>query len=273
MRRRLAGQNSGSYLRDFVYGAVDGTVTTFAVVAGAAGAGLSPAIVIILGAANLIADGFSMAVSNYLGSRADHQMEERARREEQEHIRLIPDGERQELRQVLEAKGLAGDQLEKMVEVIAADRELWVDTIVRDGRGLWFDSRNPLKAASATFAAFIVAGALPLAPFVAEAIMHDIGRSLPVELGCDRHRVLRDRFAQGPVGRGERLQRGFRDAVLGRRCRSARLPGRQRPGGDARVSQRPAALTARAIAPAGPAMPPSLAARRNPGRVKVSIPG
>ena len=55
-----------TYLGEFVYGAIDGSVTTFAVVAGAAGANLSPAIVIILGFANLFADGFSMAASNYL---------------------------------------------------------------------------------------------------------------------------------------------------------------------------------------------------------------
>lgn len=59
------------YLRDFIYGAVDGAVTTFAVVSGVEGAGLSSRIVIILGLANLIADGFSMAVGNYLGTKAD----------------------------------------------------------------------------------------------------------------------------------------------------------------------------------------------------------
>jgi len=71
VQRRLASGPDHSYLRDFVYGAIDGTVTTFAVVAGVAGAQLSPGIVVILGLANLIADGFSMGVSNYLGSKAD----------------------------------------------------------------------------------------------------------------------------------------------------------------------------------------------------------
>ncbi len=58
------------YLPEFVYGAIDGTVTTFAVVAGALGAALSPGIVLILGFANLFADGFSMAVSNYLSTKS-----------------------------------------------------------------------------------------------------------------------------------------------------------------------------------------------------------
>ncbi|MFN0103924.1 MAG: VIT1/CCC1 transporter family protein [Bryobacteraceae bacterium] len=58
------------YLGDFVYGANDGIVTTFAVAAGAAGAGLSPRIVLILGLSNLLADGFSMGASNYLAIRS-----------------------------------------------------------------------------------------------------------------------------------------------------------------------------------------------------------
>lgn len=54
------------YLKEFVYGGIDGCVTTFAIVAGATGAGLGSGIIIVLGFANLIADGFSMSVGNYL---------------------------------------------------------------------------------------------------------------------------------------------------------------------------------------------------------------
>lgn len=69
------------YLKDYIYGSIDGTVTTFAVVAGVAGAGLSSSIVIILGFANLVADGFSMAISNYLGSRAEQHLHQAEGRE------------------------------------------------------------------------------------------------------------------------------------------------------------------------------------------------
>lgn len=65
------------YLRDLVFGAVDGTVTTFAVVAGSVGADLGSGVVLVLGVANLIADGFSMAVSNYLGTHAHQAQPER----------------------------------------------------------------------------------------------------------------------------------------------------------------------------------------------------
>lgn len=74
MLARLLGdevESSGRYLAEVIYGANDGIVTTFAVVSGVAGAALDPAIVIILGAANLLADGFSMGMSNYLSRRSE----------------------------------------------------------------------------------------------------------------------------------------------------------------------------------------------------------
>lgn len=63
-----------TYLPEFVYGGMDGAVTTFAIVAGTVGAALSPAVVIILGFANLFADGFSMAASNYLSTRSEEDL-------------------------------------------------------------------------------------------------------------------------------------------------------------------------------------------------------
>jgi VIT1/CCC1 family predicted Fe2+/Mn2+ transporter len=63
------------YLGEFVYGAMDGTVTTFAVVAGSIGANLSVQVILILGFANLFADGFSMAASNYLSTKSTNELD------------------------------------------------------------------------------------------------------------------------------------------------------------------------------------------------------
>ena len=101
-----------SYLRDVVYGAIDGTVTTYAVVAGVAGAGLDAPVVLVLGTANLVADGFSMAVANYLGIRSEERRWHRIRREEERHIELVPAGEREEVRQLLARDGLSGELLD-----------------------------------------------------------------------------------------------------------------------------------------------------------------
>ena len=101
----------GKYIGDIVYGANDGIITTFAVVAGVAGAELSSVVVIILGFANLLADGFSMAASNYLARKSEN-----------------------DYKKTLDAEHPA---------------EL-----------------TPIKNALATFLAFIVAGIIPLLPYV-----------------------------------------------------------------------------------------------------------
>ena len=170
IQRRLSQPPQPSYLRDFIYGAIDGAVTTFAVVAGARGAKLSDSVVIILGLANLLADGFSMAVSNYLGARAERQERDRARRTEERHIDTVPEGEREEIRQLFAAKGFSDEDLDRVVEVITADRDRWVDTMMTEELGYGADSGNPLRAAASTFAAFVVVGSIPLIVYVIDAI-------------------------------------------------------------------------------------------------------
>jgi VIT1/CCC1 family predicted Fe2+/Mn2+ transporter len=86
---RLRAVPDHRYLRDLVYGAVDGTVTTFAVVSGVAGPNL-PGRIIFLGIANVVADGFSMAAGNFLVARADSQVAHRARQMEERHVDAVP---------------------------------------------------------------------------------------------------------------------------------------------------------------------------------------
>lgn len=166
IQERLQSATAHSYLRDFVLGAIDGTVTTFAVVAGAAGAGMGRTAALVFGLANLLADGFSMAVGNYLGTKTHHQIVERARRTEEMHIDQIPEGEREEIRQIFAGKGFDGNVLEKIVDVITQDRRRWVDTMLTDELGLPLESPNAVWAALATFVAFILAGLVPLLPFL-----------------------------------------------------------------------------------------------------------
>lgn len=168
INQRLSKSTRHSYLKDFVYGSIDGAVTTFAVVTGVAGAGLSSKIVIILGIANLIGDGFSMAVSNFLGTKADLQLRDKARAIEEKHITLYPEGETEEIRQIFARKGFEGEDLERVVNVITSDKDRWVNTMLTEELGFSLNHFSPMRAALATFVAFGLIGFIPLIAFLIE---------------------------------------------------------------------------------------------------------
>ena len=162
---RLAAGMRHNYLRDFVYGGIDGAVTTFAVVSGVVGAQLATKVILIMGAANLLADGFSMASSNFLGTKAERDAHERLDAIERRHIEEFPEGEKEEIRQIIRSKGLDGEVLEHVVDRITGDREVWVRTMLTEEYGLPREIRSPWLAALSTFAAFLACGVAPLVPF------------------------------------------------------------------------------------------------------------
>jgi len=166
IRDRLARGPRTSYLRDWIYGGIDGTVTTFAIVAGVVGAHLSASVLLILGFANLVADGFAMGASNYSGTKSERDDYQRVLGIERRHIALEPDGEREEIRQIFEAKGFNGDDLERVVGVITADPALWSKTMAVEEYGLSPTQRSPVLAALSTFAAFILCGCVPLVTYL-----------------------------------------------------------------------------------------------------------
>lgn len=174
-------------LEDFVYGATDGAVTTFAVVAGVVGASLSPAIVLILGFANLLADGFSMAVGNYLATKAQREYIERIKKKEEWEIDNRVEQERQEIRDIYAKKGFKDELLDEIVRVITSRRKVWVDTMMREELGLIEGSRRPLDTAVTTFAAFNTVGMIPLIPFVA---MFLIGSSMISVVDAFKYSVI-----------------------------------------------------------------------------------
>jgi len=166
IHERLARDPRISYLRDWIYGGIDGVVTTFAVVAGVVGAQLPSRIVLILGLANLVADGFAMAAGNYSGTQAERDDYDRLLAVERKHIAVVPDGEREEIRQIFGGKGFSGDQLERIVDVITADDSRWAKTMVVEEYGLAPTPKSPILAALSTFAAFMVCGLVPLVGYL-----------------------------------------------------------------------------------------------------------
>ncbi|HAA20203.1 MAG TPA: hypothetical protein DCR93_05405 [Cytophagales bacterium] len=158
------------YLGEFVYGGIDGSITTFAVVAGAAGAGLDSSIVIILGFANLIADGFSMSVGAFLASRSEKQQYEKHKAVEYWEVDNIPEKEREEVREIYAAKGFEGELLEQVVDVITADRDRWVDVMMKDELEMMEESKSALGIGFVTFISFLIVGFIPLTVYVIDYI-------------------------------------------------------------------------------------------------------
>lgn len=163
---RIGAPQGRGVLRDLVYGAIDGSVTTFAIVAGVAGAGLSPFVIVALGLANVLADGFSMAAGNYSGTKAEQDNIRRIRAIEERHIARYPDGERLEVAEILAQKGLSGQVLQDATTAITADKDTWIGLMLEGEYGLGGIDPNPMRAALATFGAFLVAGLIPLLPFL-----------------------------------------------------------------------------------------------------------
>ena len=149
---------------DFIYGSIDGAVTTFAIVAGVVGASLSPGIILILGFANLFADGFSMAAANYQASKARNEFIEMKRKQEEWEIDNLEEQEKEEIRDIYSKKGFKDELLEEVVRIITSRRKVWVDTMMKEELGLIEDDKRPLDSSISTFVGFNIIGLIPLIP-------------------------------------------------------------------------------------------------------------
>ncbi|MFB5609105.1 MAG: VIT1/CCC1 transporter family protein [Nitrosarchaeum sp.] len=154
------------YFDDFIFGSIDGAVTTFAIIAGVVGASLSPGIILILGFANLFADGFSMAAANYEASKARNQFIEMKRKQEEWEIDNKMEEETEEIREIYRKKGFKDEFLEEIVRIITSRRKVWVDTMMKEELGLIEDGKNPLDSALSTFVGFNLIGLIPMIPFM-----------------------------------------------------------------------------------------------------------
>ena len=127
---------------------------------------MSSGVVVILGVGNLVGDGFSMAAGNFMGTRAEQEEFAKLRQMEHRHIDRVPEGEREEIRAIFRQKGFEGELLEQVVDVITADENRWVETMLQEEHGVSLAQISAWKAAATTFAAFMIVGLIPLLPFL-----------------------------------------------------------------------------------------------------------
>jgi len=158
------------YLGEFVYGGIDGCVTTFAVVAGAVGADLGSDVILILGFANLLADGFAMSVGAYVSAKTEKDQYQKHKAIEYWEVENIPEKETEDIREIYRAKGFTGTLLEDVVAVITKDKDRWVDVMMKEELEMIEDTRSPLTIGGMTYIAFLLVGLIPLSVYLIDFI-------------------------------------------------------------------------------------------------------
>lgn len=158
------------YISEFVYGATDGTVTTFAVVAAAAGAGLGTSVALVLGVANMLADGFSMGVSSFLSKKSDNDHIKKDRLALKNYLK-----DQEKLKSHIENRmvshyGFSGKLLDQAVDQAIKNQKTVIKHLQDSQSGKIDSDEKPFNVALVTFLAFITVGSVPLLAFVFAAI-------------------------------------------------------------------------------------------------------
>lgn len=177
-----AGEES-QYIGELVYGGLDGIITTFAVVSGVAGANLGSNIILILGLANLFADGFSMAVGAYLSTKSEQEYYAREEEREAWEVDHFPEGEKSELYELYLEQGYSEEDAHSLVEIKSKDKQLWVKAMMLEELGMLEDTSSPLRNGVATLLSFIIAGSVPLLIYLLDLLIPvPAGISFPTSL-------------------------------------------------------------------------------------------
>jgi VIT1/CCC1 family predicted Fe2+/Mn2+ transporter len=161
------------FLRQIVYGGNDGIVTTFAIVAGFAGAEadgvaqIGGLAVLVFGLANLFADGVSMGLGEFLSARSEHDLYHRRRALELREIAENPEQERMELFEILRQRGLPAGQADTVTAHLVEHPQIMADLMLTYEFGMNNpDDENPAANGLVTFCSFLVFGVIPLMPYL-----------------------------------------------------------------------------------------------------------
>lgn len=161
------GAPGGRYVGDVVLGGLDGILTSFAIVSGAAGAKLAPEIVPILGLATLVADGIAMGASAFLSAKSQREFYEEQQRREYAEVEAIPEVESREMYDIYRGRGYSDKHAQDLVDILSQNKDRWVKAMLVEELGLLEDERKPAISAMAVFGSFVVSGMAPLLVYLA----------------------------------------------------------------------------------------------------------
>lgn len=162
------------YLKEIIYGGVDGIVTTFAVVAGFSGAHVTGSLstipflsVLLFGFSNLFADATSMGLGNFLSVRAEQDMYAKEKRDEKNEMSTEPDYEIRETHNLLVRKGFTKDQATQLTNIFATNPAYWLDFMMKNELSIQNPNDiHPVFTGITTSVSFIVFGSIPLFPYI-----------------------------------------------------------------------------------------------------------
>ncbi len=154
-------------LRAIVFGASDGLVSNLSLVMGVAGATAQPSFILLSGVAGLIAGAFSMGAGEYISVRSQVEVLERQIALERAELEAVPEEELEELVAIYQSKGLPEADARRFAEHIFQDKEVALQTLVREELGLDQDGMgSPWAAAGGSFVAFTIGAVIPVIPYL-----------------------------------------------------------------------------------------------------------
>lgn len=158
------GSVGSSYVKSIVFGGLDGIITTFSIVAAAVGASLSAEVVLMMGFANLLSDGISMGLGDYLSESAEIQYIHSERERERWEMQNVPEMELNEMVQIYEEKGVSKDDAATMMITMMKYPDLFLDHMMVMELGLMTpdENENPAKNGLITFGSFVLFGSVPM---------------------------------------------------------------------------------------------------------------
>eukprot|EP00043_Microstomoeca_roanoka_P009521 m.90856 g.90856 ORF g.90856 m.90856 type:complete len:319 (+) comp14607_c1_seq1:771-1727(+) len=165
---------AGQYIKAAVFGGLDGIITTFAVVASVNGARLSSGVVIVMGLANLVADGIAMGVGEYLSSLSEQHYAVSERHREEWEFDNNPEGEIKEMVDLYKEKGITEEDATSIIRIMAKYREFFIDHMLVEELSLMppDSSESPIKNGLVMLGAFLAFGLIPLLSYLILGEIH-----------------------------------------------------------------------------------------------------
>ncbi|KAL5265278.1 hypothetical protein ACHWQZ_G006124 [Mnemiopsis leidyi] len=158
----------GQFVKSIIYGGLDGIVSTFVIICSIEGADFNPVYALVLGFSNLIGDAISMGMGDYLSATADIEHQKTEYKREKWEFDVNPEGEIEEMIELLEERGVSHDDAEVIMRTTAKYPDIFMDQMMYYELGFMplDENEKPAKQGVVTFFAFCLFGLVPLLSYV-----------------------------------------------------------------------------------------------------------